>query len=156
MGTGQLTDLHSNIFSHNTYLDKKREEMFEICKSGVYGLRFAAEFTQRIDNRHPSYLVSGEIFILLEDLLRLIKRYPITIRFLTARIRPWYNNRILVGGTLSWLRTGVVGRMLTSPVSFDIEDAGLLRQFWQVWPEMNMKDKLALCLKCISIVFWCF
>lgn len=117
---------------------------------GMYGLRFAVEHTQRIDKRHPSYLVSGEIFILLEDFLRLIKKHPIAMRFLTAKTKPWYNNRVLVGGTLSWPRTGVVGRMFVNPVVFNSGDAHLLQQFWQAWPTINVKDRLALAVRYLS------
>lgn len=116
-------------------------------KFAMYGLRFAAEHSQQVEKHHPSYLISGEIFILLEDFLRLIKRHPIAIRFLKAKTKPWYNSRVLVGGTLSWPRTGVVGRMLIGPAVFNSDDAHLLQQFWQAWPTINVKDGLALALR---------
>lgn len=116
----------------------------------MYGLRFGAEYKQRIEKRQPSYLVSGEIFILLEDFLRLIKRHPISIRFLKAKTEPWYNNRILVGGTMSWPRTGVIGRMLVSTVVLNSDDAHLVQQFWQAWPTINVRDRLGLALRYFS------
>lgn len=116
----------------------------------MHGLRFAAEYKQRIEKRHPSYLISGEIFVLLEDLLRLIKRHSIAIKFLKPKTQPWYNNRVLVGGTLSWPRTGVIGRMLVNPIAFNSDDAHLLQQFWRAWSTMDVRDRLALALRYFS------
>lgn len=57
---------------------------------------------------------------------------------------------MLVGGTLSWPRTGVVGHMLVSPVAFNSDDAHLLQQFWQACSTINVRDRLALALRYFS------
>ena len=106
----------------------------------LHRLRFAAEYTQQVDKRHPSYLISSEPFELLEDLLRLIKRHPVTIRFLNTKITPWYNNRVLIGGTLSWPRSGLAGHRFIHPVLLEPKDARLLQQLWQAWPSVEDKD----------------